>query len=191
MKYSVLFLALLLIGACQSTAEKQGAPAEVSQIGKAISDSLLKTLGGNLSRAVQDSGFSGALKFCNIEAMPLTRQVVAENAAVGEVKRVSEKWRNPANQPDENDLAALNHFTTLAANGEALPAEFVQELGSGQYRYYRPLKVAALCLNCHGDPAHLAEGVGEQLQALYPEDKALGYEEGDFRGLVRVSVKMP
>lgn len=50
------------------------------------------------------------------------------------------------------------------------------------------MKIAPLCLNCHGDKNMLSEEVSAQLANLYPEDKATGYREGDFRGVIRVSV---
>jgi hypothetical protein len=36
----------------------------------------------------------------------------------------------------------------------------------------------------------LTQEVSAQLAALYPDDKATGYKEGDFRGLIRVSVAL-
>ena len=38
-----------------------------------------------------------------------------------------------------------------------------------------------MCLACHGE--HPAEAVRERLAALYPEDNASGYREGDLRGV--------
>ena len=45
-----------------------------------------------------------------------------------------------------------------------------------------------LCLQCHGKPELMALEVKEALAEKYPGDLATGYEAGDFRGVVRVSV---
>ena len=39
-----------------------------------------------------------------------------------------------------------------------------------------------MCLNCHGEKAVLAPGVQDALNKIYPDDKAVGYKEGDLRG---------
>jgi len=57
------------------------------------------------------------------------------------------------------------------------------------YRYYFPLKVLKLCLTCHGTPGKdIKPEVYEAIKRKYPEDKAIGYREGDFRGVVRVEI---
>ena len=37
-----------------------------------------------------------------------------------------------------------------------------------------------LCLQCHGEA--IAPPVAEKISALYPDDKATGFREGDIRG---------
>lgn len=69
-----------------------------------------------------------------------------------------------------------------------MPAPWVQAVPEGGYRFYRPLPTGALCLNCHGAPDELGDGVPEALERLYPQDEAVGFSEGELRGLLRVSV---
>ncbi|MDY0022433.1 c-type heme family protein, partial [Arenimonas caeni] len=53
-------------------------------------------------------------------------------------------------------------------------------------RLARGIRVEAACLMCHGD--NIAPPIAERLAALYPEDGATGFLEGDLRGLVWVEV---
>jgi cytochrome c len=47
-----------------------------------------------------------------------------------------------------------------------------------------------LCLNCHGEPGkQINEATFNAIKAKYPKDKAMGYKEGDFRGLWVVKVR--
>ena len=51
----------------------------------------------------------------------------------------------------------------------------------GAERYVEPIRVQGLCLTCHG--ASLPAPVAARIAELYPEDQAVGFAEGDLRGL--------
>jgi hypothetical protein len=55
--------------------------------------------------------------------------------------------------------------------------------GKPVFRYVRPIVMAPSCIVCHGERKSLPEDVVKALEEKYPEDKALGYKAGDFRGL--------
>ena len=48
------------------------------------------------------------------------------------------------------------------------------------------MKTEVLCLLCHGTQDAISPEVKLKLKELYPKDRAVGYKEGDFRGLIRV-----
>jgi hypothetical protein len=158
----------------------------VAATAQPVANALVQKLGSNLMAAMQDGGPVAAMEFCQVEAMPLTRQVTEEQGM--HVKRTSWRLRNPQNAPDSLEQAALAHFAQAARSGEAVPAPWVQAVPEGGYRFYRALPTNAMCLNCHGDPDELAEGVPAALEELYPQDEAVGFDEGELRGLLRVSV---
>ena len=56
----------------------------------------------------------------------------------------------------------------------------------GRLGYLEPIYLQAMCLQCHG--SDLGSGVRERLAELYPEDRATGFAEGDFRGMFWVVV---
>ncbi len=160
----------------------------VVSLAEPAASELLRTLVGRLTSAVEEGGAVHALRFCSNEALPLTRGVeLGLEGGLG-LKRTSFRVRNPANAPDEGDEDALLFFEErILLDGEA-PANLVQRVSHSEYRYYRPLFVAEVCVRCHGEAESLEPDVRDALGQLYPEDLATGYSTGDFRGLVRVSV---
>jgi hypothetical protein len=160
---------------------------QVLEIGESSAIALIKDIKGNLQNAMKEGGPVHAVEFCNEQALPLTDQV-QENLGRGiEIKRTSFKYRNPANAPDPLEEEALRYFEEMLKENGQLPQYYTQEIAeTGEHRYYKPLQAGALCLTCHGqeiDPA-----IEEVLAKHYPDDQAVGYQEGDFRGLVRVSM---
>ena len=86
------------------------------------------------------------------------------------------------------EVRALRHFQAALEESGSLPEDWVQQTASGELRYYRPLVIAEPCLACHGDAESLDPAVAEAIAARYPDDRATGYEVGDLRGVVRVTV---
>jgi hypothetical protein len=158
----------------------------VTERARPVAAALMTTLSGRLQAAMKERGPAGALEFCNVEALPLTRQVAEEQGM--EVARTSLRLRNPANAADAVDAEALAWFEDRIAEGDPPPALHVRKVGEAGYRYYQPLVTAAGCLQCHGPRESLSPEVLRALDERYPEDEAVGYAEGDWRGLLRVSL---
>jgi diguanylate cyclase (GGDEF)-like protein/PAS domain S-box-containing protein len=95
---------------------------------------------------------------------------------------VSDLPRNPGNQADRDELAAMAWFRT---NPKAIDRtdSIVNANGKGYLLYSAPIWVESFCLKCHGDPADAPESIRENYSASY------GYQVGDLRGLV--SIKIP
>ncbi len=164
----------------------------VAALGDSVAKDLLKTLKHELVTTIQQAGVVEAIKVCNVKALPLTQQVAQQFGTKVDVKRTSFKIRNPKNQPDDYERKALEFFQQALENGQPLPSHLIQKIEQKDhtvYRYYMPLKVAALCVNCHGDPGHMPEELKQKLAQLYPQDQATGYKAGDFRGVIRVEFK--
>ena len=65
-------------------------------------------------------------------------------------------------------------------------AEIISEGDKRTLRYMKALPTQALCLNCHGGPDKIAAEVKARLTEIYPDDKAVGYSEGQIRGALTV-----
>ena len=158
----------------------------VANQARPVAAALMSTLSGRLQEAIAEGGAAGGLELCNVEARPLTARVAEEQGL--EVTRTSLRLRNPANAPDPTDAEALAWFQARVAAGGDPPTPQVRGVEGGGYRYYQPLMTAGLCVQCHGPRESLAADVLAALEERYPGDQAVGYAEGDWRGLLRVSV---
>jgi hypothetical protein len=121
-----------------------------------------------------------------VAACQLAAPGMAANASgdVYTVGRTSERLRNPKNAPAPWLQALLVQYAQ-SAPGESTGT--VVALEDGAIGYVEPIRIQPLCTTCHGaavDPALLAT-----IRARYPEDRAIGYANGDFRGLFWVVAK--
>lgn len=118
-------------------------------------------------------GPEAAISACRMEAPRLA----ADRSALGvPVGRTSDRLRNPANAAQPWMLPLLEEYRA----GSKRPY-LTATLADGGLGYVEPIEVQALCTSCHGNA--LSDGLRARLDALYPTDRAQGYEEGDFRGL--------
>lgn len=154
-------------------------------MGGAAADQLTGTLIAHLTAALDSAGAAGAIDFCATEASVLTAGAAPEGV---EIKRTTHRTRNPANAPDSLEVLALEYFESQLDATGALPTSWIQAEGDVALRYYRPLVVNQLCVQCHGPMEALSPEVLEILGERYPQDRATGYLPGDFRGLIRVRV---
>lgn len=143
-------------------------------------------LGKNLMRKIQNEGTLKALTFCNEKAYTLTDSMsVVHNA---KINRVSDKPRNLRNlaSPKEKEYIAV-YKNEILNNKE--PAPIVEYFGNSVTVYY-PIKTNNRCLQCHGKPtSQIKTTTLAAINTLYPNDKAVGYDINQVRGIWRVSFK--
>lgn len=159
--------------------------AKARQAADALTGELIATLGRELGAG----GPVGAVRVCS-EMAP---EIAASHSGEGvSVRRVTLKVRNPQDTPDEYERGALLDLEARHADG-ALPeemAEVVTDDTGSKLRYLRPLVVKSPCLSCHGDVESMDPELRSILEERYPDDQAVGYEEGDLRGAVSVTVDL-
>ncbi len=159
----------------------------VIKIGKRGSTMLLQTLGKNMKKRMKNGGVMKALDFCSNEAYSLTESVNRKLPNGVRVKRVSEKFRSPANKASSDELAVLKNFETMQKSNIILPPYLVQKVNKHTYKYYKPLLITKkVCLKCHGNIKDI--DLKRAIASRYPIDNALGYKMGDLRGAVIVTV---
>ena len=187
--FSVPLLGLLL-ASCQGEAPQVGVEegGVVSHIGDPAASELLRTLVGHLNNAMEEGGPANAIEFCSAEAIPITETVQASLEEGLVLKRTSFRYRNPRNAPDEAEEAALRYFEEVIGAGDSSPSGYVQKVSEEEFRYYKPLFLGEVCLQCHGDREAMDPQLQDILLQKYPGDLAMGYAAGDFRGVVRVTV---
>ena len=154
------------------------------------SRAAVKALGGELKSTLQKSmkadGPVKSITLCHTVASPITNAV--SDAQGLKISRTSLKYRNQNNKPDAWEESVLKQFEQRKASGEAADKiEFgeVSELDGQQvFRYMKAIPTGDVCLNCHG--GNIAEPVAAELNALYPNDMATGFNKGDIRGAFTV-----
>jgi len=128
-------------------------------------------------------GPAEAVDACRIRAPEIARDAArvasggGPDAAVVELGRTSHKLRNPANAPREWVRPLLAAY--LAQPADRAPRAV--DLGSGRWGYVQPIFVQPLCLTCHG--SSITGPLKARISALYPADHAVGFSDGEFRGL--------
>ena len=143
-------------------------------------------LGSNLKRALQRDGASGAVSFCKTRAIPITQEMSVNLEA--EIRRVSDRPRNPSNAASSLELEAIDSFHALLQSGEPL-VPIVQEAEHHVVGYY-PIVTNGMCLQCHGVVGKDIEpSTHAVIQNAYPSDQATGYTAQALRGIFVVTMQ--
>ena len=79
-----------------------------TKVGEQIAIASQKTLATNLKTAISQQGVEYAIKFCKLQAMPLTDSLSKKFAA--QIRRTSLKIRNPANRPNDLESQILDAY---------------------------------------------------------------------------------
>ena len=188
---------IVFVTQCSITPEKITAPTtdeneEIVPIGNKIAGELLTTLKTELQGAIKEGGITNAIEVCNLKAILLTEMIANTSERIVSVKRITYKFRNPHNAPNEFEVAALDYFQEQIESNTDIPEYYTQKINEGDssyYYFYKPLFVGNICLACHGDNETTTSDIKDQLTKLYPDDRAINYLEGDFRGLVSVIIR--
>lgn len=138
-------------------------------------------LGSQLKKKIAEGGPENALEFCNINAIPLTDSISKKYQV--NIKRVSDRPRNPENAANASELAVITTYRAMLAAGE-MPQGLLKD-----GHYYSPIVTNAMCLQCHGTPGkELSSAVDQKIKSLYPEDKATGYGVDELRGIFSIAL---
>ncbi|MBU2526675.1 MAG: DUF3365 domain-containing protein [Bacteroidetes bacterium] len=154
-------------------------PKTYEEIGLDYALATKQLLGKNLMGAIQNKGTLNALEFCNVQAMPLTDSMATVHNA--HIKRVSDKYRNPNNKANTDELKQIAFYKEqIAANVDPTPV--VVDKGS-KVQFYYPITTNSMCLQCHGTTKTIKHEVRAKILQLYPNDLATGYSENEVRGI--------
>ena len=195
-KYIFSSLLLLFLFSCsRDNGEITNPPAKdvinIITTGEGVFKDLITSLSSELSTAINDGGMKAAINTCNISAMPITTSIYEDNHSILNIKRTSFKVRNKNNKPDGYEKKALQYFEELEEFGKKFPSYYVQKIQEKNevfFRYYKPLLINELCLNCHGVTDRMSADILQKLGELYPDDNANGYELNNFRGVVSITI---
>ena len=155
---------------------------EARKVATSIPPKLLKVL----DEEIKKGGPENAIEVCRERAPKMAAAASAETG--WGIRRVSLKNRNPKAVPDAWERSVLEDFDKRTAAGEKPTSlekgEVVAEGDKKVYRYMKALPTQDLCLSCHGTADRITPAVKAKLDALYPEDKAVGYGAAEIRGAI-------
>jgi hypothetical protein len=195
MRNIILIILSLFLFSCTTKKETVTTITEIEaeeyfQLADSAAISLVRALGGRLVDAIQNEGVIEAIDICHKEAYEITDDLTKQFESIKSIKRVTTKYRNPKNSPDKYEAEALYWFKEQLAKGKK-STSFGQKISrkkSDLIRYYKPMFVQNKCLLCHGDENTRLPDVSKKIEELYPNDLAIDYKEGDFRGVIRVEM---
>lgn len=151
--------------------------------GDSISKEAQKQLISNLQKAVAEKGVEGAVEYCNVNATSILDEVANKYGI--SIRRVSNRYRNPADKPNEDEVSLLEAYEYNAENGIASEPNLQKIENGNAYLYTKAIVIPnGFCLSCHGNPgAELEQKTLDKINSLYPDDLAKGHKVGDLRGM--------
>jgi len=202
------FLLLLLAGGTWTCLAADGSPpngsppfvwidsadpaaAAIRQTGEQLINRVGNLLIFEVERNIADKGLVKSLDVVHLKNLSLPKPEPGR-PRVTAIKRTSLALRDPANQPDTADRAALDKINLALTEGDDVPMLLIQRLEPAnapvEWRVYRPITAMPQCLKCHGPQESLLPEIRDYLTRQYPEDKAIDYAAYQWRGVIRVSL---
>lgn len=166
--------------------------ARYTEEARKTAQEFMQKLGGVLKQQLQAGGPESAIGVCKEVAPALAAEYSTDGRVV---KRVSLKPRNQQlGIPDAWEDQALHAFESRLAQGEPAAgleiATTTEDADGRWFRYMKAIPTQKMCLQCHGQPEQISEGVQALLAMEYPDDKATGFSEGMLRGAVSIKRKL-
>ncbi len=174
LKNSLVFVVTLMLLACGLEAFDSPDTRETESARGAALLAPLKTELKQALMAGMQKGPLNAINVCKAQAPEIADALSIDGIKVG---RTSHRLRNPDNQAPGWVNGVLQEY--LSDEKDRTPQ--VVSLANNREGYVEPIALQPLCLACHG--GNLAADVAEQINTLYPDDEATGFEVDELRGV--------
>lgn len=168
MNYSAGF-ALVFLVAAMAVEAQESAEGRGPQLLAPFKQELQQALREGLAQ-----GPAEAIAVCSVQAPEIAASLSRDGVRMG---RSSHRLRNPANVSPEWVSPIVDAYVSSASDREPR----IVEISETQLGYVEPIVLQPLCLTCHGEA--LPADVASKIEELYPDDRATGFEVGDFRGV--------
>lgn len=162
---------------------------DVEALGVQTIDQFKQQIKGEMKKYKHDKVFMAEVCIKNAEFLSQKFNQSLQGGV--ELKRITQKERNQKNKPETiEEQQVLQAFELLATSGVFMPKNVIQITQNGDYKYFAPIMLdESSCVSCHGTKQKIAPEIQNLLSKTYPNDKAINYERGDFRGAFVVTVK--
>jgi len=164
-------------------------PDDALEQARDVADQLGQSVVAALFRELESGDPTRAIRVCAVEAQRLSAEYSTGDLAV---RRISRRFRNPADEPDAYEYQRLTELQELRDEGRMPPesAQVVMQNGNKSLRYLKPILVKQPCLMCHGSVSDIRDDTLDAIHAQYPGDRAIGYRVDDLRGAISVTVQL-
>ncbi len=161
---------------------------KIKQEGVKYIKMLANELKSNLVKKMQeDPSGEIALEFCIDAAKDITAGVNKKLPKHASVRRVALKYRNEFNKPDGVDRGVMDIYLKKIQKKIFDPNDIIVFKFANTYKVYKPLLTKGACLKCHG--TNVDKKLKSIISKAYPNDKAMNFLEGDFRGVIVAEIK--
>lgn len=175
-----LSLVLLSFFSCKKELDNQQ-KTEYAQKGKEIAMATADRMLAEVAKNMKEGGVAQAAPFCNAHADSLTNEMASRYGV--SIKRTSHLLRSEKNKPSAREQEILNQYQKQESEKQELKP-IVEKNEDGSVQFYAPIKLAQKCTTCHGVLGETLTPKNDSIiKVLYPADKAIGYKEGDLRGI--------
>ena len=147
----------------------------------------IKMLGGTLKSELQthmkqDKTGVAATGFCATKATEITKEVNTKLPKYAKVRRTALKLRNKNNIADDIDKKVMHEYTAEIEAKTFKPNDIKVIKDGNTTRVYKALITKPVCLKCHG--SNVSKEIQKIITTTYPDDKAMDFKEGSFRGVI-------
>ncbi len=168
--------------------------AEIRRIGESAMNRLSFTMVSELNTAIAKGGLEAAVDVAHLTHLKWVNSRLENWPQITAAKLTSLRLRTPLNSPDAADKLALDRIKEELSSSPSPSSVLVQRIGPAggtpEWRVYRPIGVAPVCIRCHGNAENQSATLHAKLMERYPVDNATGFEAGQWRGLMRVTVDL-
>ncbi len=184
MRYALPFL-VILAGCNGGPALPPDREAALAARSETLANNFQTELQAALKSALASGGPAAAIEVCAQTAPAIARRLSTESGA--EVRRTALQPRNPDAKPDafERETMTAWRAAPLDPAGEPMVRSAALSTDKGPaFRWMRAIPTQKMCLQCHGEA--IAPDVAAAISARYPDDKAMGFREGQLRGALSI-----
>lgn len=184
MSARILTLLCLLLVAPIAAVAQDVAAQDLAAYERSAGDAVQR-LRGAMIQAMQRAmaeGTAAAIAVCRHLAPQISAGIEAETG--WHIRRPALRVRNPEMRPTPAERAVLLGFEVRHAAGQ--PVQLLRSLrgtetdGRVEIHFMQAIPMMEGCVACHG--TSIDPQTAGAIQALYPEDAAVGYAVGDLRG---------
>lgn len=174
----VYFSTLFFLISCRSELS-DAQKLEYAQKGKQIAQATAEKMLAEVVKNMTEGGVAQAIPYCNAHAPEITNEF-SKSFDVN-IKRTSHLLRNEKNTPNNRENEIIQ--TYLKQKKEDYQP-IVEKNKDGSVQFYAPIVLQQKCTVCHGELGITMEQATDSIvKKLYPNDKAIGFKEGDLRGI--------